>query len=273
MTAPTPDLPNDALSAEERAIAAQLARLDAGVGPSAALDARILAAARAADAPRSTRRSRGWPAMVGSAAIVVATLGLAWQLSPMFELPTARPEMSEQATRDGRGTHEADIVVEVDPVQPRQAPLPEAPVAADAAAASRPAAATAQRRAPPSGAPRLAVTPPPPPAAERVDARAATGNAAEASAAGAVAAAPAAPAAQQAEDASTLDAFTVTGSRVRRAGPVPSDYAMLPTEWLERIRERREAGDIDGARASLRRFVLENPHVEVPEDLRDLLRP
>ncbi|GAB2513885.1 hypothetical protein [Lysobacter humi (ex Lee et al. 2017)] len=271
MTAPTPDLPNDALSAEERAFAAQLARLDAGAGPSAALDARILAAARAAQAPRPARTPRRWPAMAGSAAILVATLGLAWQLSPMFELPPPRAETREQAARDGDGMHEADVVVAVEPVQPRAAPPVDAAIA-DAAAPATAPAPTAQRQAAPSSVPRLAVAPPPSPAAKRAEARAATGNATEAIAADAAAAAPtAASAAPQAEDASTLDRVSVTGSRVRRPGPVPSDYAMLPAEWLERIRERRSEGDVEGARESLRRFVLENPHVEVPEDLRDLL--
>lgn len=270
MTAPTPDLPNDALSAEERAFAAQLARLDAGAGPSAALDARILAAARAAHVPRPARKPRRWPAVAGSAAIVVATLGLAWQLGPMFELPPPRAESHEQAARDGHGTHDADIVVAVEPVRPRSA----APVAAATETAAAPVAEapTGQRRAAPSGARRLAIPAPPAPVAKRTDSRAATGDGVAASAADAMAAAPAAAAAApQAEEASTLDRVSVTGSRLQRPGPVPSDYAMRPAEWLERIRERRSEGDVDGARESLRRFVLENPHVEVPEDLRDLL--
>ena len=41
--------------------------------------------------------------------------------------------------------------------------------------------------------------------------------------------------------------------------------------WLERVRARRDSGDLDGARASLRLFQREHPRVHLPDDLRELL--
>ncbi len=48
--------------------------------------------------------------------------------------------------------------------------------------------------------------------------------------------------------------------------------ALLPRrQWIERIRERRDAGDLETARASLQRYLQHYPEVRVPRDLRDLL--
>ena len=48
--------------------------------------------------------------------------------------------------------------------------------------------------------------------------------------------------------------------------------ALLPRrQWIERIRERRDAGDLDTARASLKRYLQHYPEVRVPRDLRALL--
>lgn len=52
-----------------------------------------------------------------------------------------------------------------------------------------------------------------------------------------------------------------------------AEDARLPRqEWLQRIRERRQDGDEDGARASLERFVQAHPHSDIPHDLRSLLQ-
>lgn len=94
------------LTPEERALAQRLARLGASAAPSPALDARLLAAARAATgaaaaagagaaAPR--RRLRGhWPAGFGIAASLALAVGIAWQLRP---LPGGRQTESPQAPR------------------------------------------------------------------------------------------------------------------------------------------------------------------------------
>jgi len=86
---------DDALTPEERALADRLARLGPQGEPSPALDARILAAARAAtSAPAATapthrsprRRQRRWPVAFGAAATLVIVGGLAWQLRPVDDL-------------------------------------------------------------------------------------------------------------------------------------------------------------------------------------------
>jgi hypothetical protein len=48
--------------------------------------------------------------------------------------------------------------------------------------------------------------------------------------------------------------------------------ALLPRkQWLKRIRERRDAGDRDTARASLERYLQQYPEARVPRDVRQLL--
>lgn len=91
----------------------------------------------------------------------------------------------------------------------------------------------------------------------------------------AAAAAPA-PAASE-SDAATLDRIEVTGSRVRNAAtawsevPVSDDSRLAADEWLQRIRARRDDGDLEHARASLRLFQRQHPRVRLPADLRKLL--
>jgi hypothetical protein len=52
---------------------------------------------------------------------------------------------------------------------------------------------------------------------------------------------------------------------------VEADTRLPARAWLARIRERRDAGDLDGARASLVRFVAAHRTTRVPADLRPLL--
>jgi Meckel syndrome type 1 protein len=52
---------------------------------------------------------------------------------------------------------------------------------------------------------------------------------------------------------------------------VEADGALARSAWLDRIRARAQAGDMAGARASLRLFVERHPHYIVPNDLRPLL--
>jgi len=81
------------LTQEEHDLAQKLSRLDAHAGPSSALDAAILAAARGdaganlggtAPAPRGRRRPR-WPFGLGIAASLAVAVGVAWQLRPQPE--------------------------------------------------------------------------------------------------------------------------------------------------------------------------------------------
>src|SRR5690606_13796528 len=81
---------HEPLTQEERELAQKLSRLDAHAGPSSALDAAILAAARGdagasrgttASAPHRRRRPR-WPVGLGIAASLAVAVGVAWQLRP-----------------------------------------------------------------------------------------------------------------------------------------------------------------------------------------------
>lgn len=67
----------------------------------------------------------------------------------------------------------------------------------------------------------------------------------------------------------------VSGALSSRAldAAVDADAALPRRQWLERIRERRDAGDVETARASLQRYLQQYPEVRVPRDLRPLLDP
>lgn len=54
--------------------------------------------------------------------------------------------------------------------------------------------------------------------------------------------------------------------------PVTRDMALDPVAWLERVRQRHRAGDMDAARESLRLFRRAHPRVALPRDLRDPAR-
>ncbi|HEY0504851.1 MAG TPA: hypothetical protein VGD42_15320, partial [Lysobacter sp.] len=80
------------------------------------------------------------------------------------------------------------------------------------------------------------------------------------------------------EGSATLDRIEVTGSRMKSADvaavplaeqPVGDDAALDAPAWIERIRARRDAGDLDGARESLKRFRDAHPRVRLPRDLRE----
>lgn len=83
------------------------------------------------------------------------------------------------------------------------------------------------------------------------------------------------------EGSATLDRVEVTGSRIRgnpddrgvdwAVVPVSDDTHLESIEWLERIRARRDDGDMDNARASLKLFQREYPRIRLPDDLRALL--
>ena len=53
--------------------------------------------------------------------------------------------------------------------------------------------------------------------------------------------------------------------------PWTEDAVLAPEPWLERVRDRVQAGDRQGAEHSLRRFVLAHPDRPVPRDLQRLL--
>lgn len=149
--------PHEPLTPEERELAAQLARLGPHGGPSPQLDARILAAARAAvDAPQPAPASSApparvprsrWPLGLGVAASVLLAAGVAWQLRPVHEVPVA----SEAPASAAYGAVEA-----------ADEGAAEAANAAAPAMEAAPAAAPAQAPVAPMAPETDAATPPPP---------------------------------------------------------------------------------------------------------------
>jgi len=315
---------DEPLTPEERELARLLGRR-AEQAPPAALDATILAAARAAvQAPpadaadagsvRARRPRRHWPAVFGVAASMVFAIGIAWQLRPE---PPAVPAHDAQITAPRvAGEVAAEVAAQPaeDPTRPSPAesaiasapPAPPAPVAAP-----RPAA-PARSSAPQTPAPTVAArakaaaqateraaadTAAPPPAAEP--------PAAVAYSAPLPAAAPAPPSLEARDAVAPLSgameaAPASAGQRgdtttLKRAAPLRSapgvmrrgsDAALSATavqaevaadaqlprrQWLQKIRERRDEGQRDIARASLERYVQQYPESRLPRDLRPLL--
>ncbi|WP_119717837.1 hypothetical protein [Cognatilysobacter tabacisoli] len=80
----------------------------------------------------------------------------------------------------------------------------------------------------------------------------------------------------EAAAASSLDRIEVTGTRIRAAGeplpPLHEDSGLDAADWLERVRARRDAGELDDARESLVQFRKAHPRVRIPDDLAALLQ-
>lgn len=344
---------DEPLTPEERAMADRLARLGPRDGPSPALDAKILAAAHAAVAPRRNRRwlaLTGVPATLvtgaGMAAVLALAVGVVWQLRPSAPAP--------RAPRDEAGDFGFVTAEVIERPEPAAAPAPPPAADAPAPAPALQAPAMARREVAPQRADAVAAKEAPaaaPPAQpeqdqspkhfldEAIDPAAHGGQAAAAPAVRgdslpySAAPAPAAPAAaigegegerqraaasamqrktaaneaakqvdedrqlrsqaasvvaadraadasadaMEAEDTasgSTLDRIEVTGSRIRMADmPVRDDRELAPAQWLQRIRDRRDDGDLDGARQSLQQFRKSYPRVRLPDDLRALAEP
>lgn len=160
------------LDADERTIAAQLARHAPSGAPAPALDAAVLAAARAAtagDAPARPQRTpsraawsrrRRWPAITGVAASLALAAGIAWQLRPM---PAAAPVQDEApapaatAFRATRDVPPAPGLAAAPAATPATAVPGENPAQVAATApssgASAPPPATMQMEAVPQGTP------------------------------------------------------------------------------------------------------------------------
>ncbi|WP_293706541.1 hypothetical protein [Stenotrophomonas sp. UBA7606] len=258
------------------------------------------------------RRRRRLTSSLAVAASLVLVVGLAWQLQPTAPTIPQHGDSAVQATdTPAAAAADASGGAEVETVPPPaavvEAPAQPAPAAearkqasaSDAAAKAEPMPAPAS---PPTDAPMAdayaapAAAPPPPPAPVAIQAEPASalansgasndaplalraprppfegprtiphaGEKATAKAAAArreraaVAAAPAPPA-----DMTTATAAPVVD--------VEADTRLSRRHWLKRIRERLDAGDLDGARASLRRFAHDYPEARVPKDLQPLLK-
>ncbi|HGM7287042.1 TPA: hypothetical protein ACKP7V_002871 [Stenotrophomonas maltophilia] len=163
---------DEPLTPEERELARLLGRR-AEQAPPAALDAAILAAARAAvdapaadavaspEAPRTQRTRPRWPAVFGIAASMVFAIGIAWQLRP--EPPpipageaavAAAPAAAEDVAAADQAAERSAADSAVATAEPAAAPA--APEAAPVAAAPAPANARASKPAPAQAARSMA---------------------------------------------------------------------------------------------------------------------
>lgn len=245
--------PSD-LTPEERDLAARLARAGGADGPSPALDAAILAAARAATAspaadevPASSdgkvvplrRRTPKWPLGLGLAASLVLAVGIGWKVGTSVH-GTAAPlaaEVADAAAADAAAMPASDEPMEAVMLPPRDDPSPAPPPPLDTLDPSPPARAEGvDASAIAQGALAAPDADPMAPPAEAPAAFAREAAAAPAPMAPPAPAAPPAPpppaAAKATADAATgneLDRVTVTGTRVRRAeasgAPAPAMQA------------------------------------------------
>lgn len=60
------------------------------------------------------------------------------------------------------------------------------------------------------------------------------------------------------------------GDRPLREVPIEEDARLAPADWLDRIRQRQAADDLEGARASLGLFRRYHPDRTIPQDLAHL---
>lgn len=301
---------SEPLTPEERELARLLGRPAAGLAPSARIDAAIAALARepvaSPPAPRPSAppapftvgavpvrrgRRRGLVSSLAVAASLVLVVGLAWQLRPAppsAPMPAAAagtpavPEVPAAVVAPDAAVPAAPTAVAAARPAP---PSPVAPVrAAKAEAAPVP---RVQEPAPvamsaPSPARAAVVAPapppaPPPPASYALepapmiaDETPVTVQQAEPAAMRLHSSAP-----QPLADAPIRASASGLReqARITIAAPTGIDEdALLPRhKWLERIRSRRDEGDLDTARASLERFVQAHPEARIPRDLRPLL--
>lgn len=299
--------PNDPLSPEERALAERLRRIGGANGPAAALDARILAAARGAAGPVPARRRRwlAWSAVpggavtaVGTAAAFVLVVGAVWQLRPGEQRLPAREAADEGFVSvemiERRETPAAVAPADAAAIESSQAEVPGEARATPTARARKPASAAAPtlhreagRSTPaaalsaPAPAPAPSMAPPGEPAAAPPYAIVAPADVIERTGTPAT---DVPPARMQRRATYTTSARAAADARAPRAlredadqppaqdtagfGPARQDAGLPPADWLQRIRDRRAQGDAEGAAESLRLFRETHPRIRLPDDLR-----
>jgi len=243
---------------------------------------------------------------IGSAAAAILAVGIGWRLSvpPDSNLPVPRslPTAVDGAEDDSTPVEfvpmpqrlpdssgpPAPPMAELEVPQPRPVatPPPPPPVAAAAPAAPEPfpetlaeeqsseldsivvtggraQPATADAAAPAAAAPDAGLV--------GRDARSAYSERRRDEALGQLSADAAAKASAPAEAAATGLAREAVADEDLAAKRAQDDSALAAEAWLARIRARRDAGDVFGARASLRLFATMHPDRAVPADLRPLL--
>lgn len=286
--------PREPLSPEEAAVARAYTALPRPE-PSPALDARVLAQARAALAPATVlRRTRPWYLMPGTgvAAAAVLAAGIAWQVGllgdgrvqDMSSAPATAPADAAPAKREAerddrldveflrREQEQADQAQANDALGGAAAPKAEAKPEPAMQPPPTPGAQVHRHRAERIPQP-FPQQPPPAESAQPMQEAAPAAPPPPAPAPAAAQSRAAAPATDEYEG--TLDPITVTGSRIGRADtrlpPWPDDAVLAPADWLDRVRDRVRSGDREGARSSLRRFARTHPSIAVPDDLTLLL--
>ncbi len=299
-----PDPPS--LTPEERELAQRLAQDGPPREPSPALDARILAAARAAAVSIPTRPPpRRWPVALGLAASLVLAVGVAWQLRPLPEtparhpwesasasqtrsmpsapvqaLPEARPPASVDADMTGAAlatSAQGPESLSQKPVRDETRQVSREPPAETAIVFDLPAQSTAARIAGRTAAPA------PPVVAESPQAFGSTASAKRATASSSpppvgaaddMRAQPATNEAIRAEMAGAAadSAFSPTDEPADDVPPATADSPAVREAWMQRIRRLMDSGDVAGARASLHEFVRRYPAYALPEDLHALER-
>ena len=284
--------PREPLTPEEQALARRLAQIGPHGEPAPALDARILAAARDANAPVRGIHPRPWRIAVGVAASLVLALGIAWHLRPLPGPPAE--------TRPAAAERESPVTFISPPPELRTAPAPPPPGLAkpvptptppSPSVVLQPMPAPAHKVAPPSPEPPVVLDAPAPVAA----APAPAAPVATASAAGL----PPPPPSEPAASAQSEGAPAVARKAAATSQPEPEDNALnaaaeaeqatgdepdvdvppatadspdVRQAWLQRIRELAAAGQTDAARASLKEFVRRHPDAPLPDDLRALAK-
>jgi hypothetical protein len=261
--------------------------------PSRGLDARILAAARAAvdvEAQAHPRRRepagrnvlQRWQPLLAAAAVA----GLAFVLVPMTMSPPTMERATEPATApamesadttpaDDGGVTEGPRAADeggAERMMPGELPAERAPVAPRRAPApvSQPQVSKAMPDIPPPPATTSSRAPPEPPSVDSSPA-----GSTPSSSFGAVTSTATRPDAQRAERAGSRDeaAAAAPAPQVREkqvAEPAPSDVHA----WVERIEAAYRAGDRETAAAHLRAFRAADPAADdhLPEELRDWAR-
>jgi hypothetical protein len=301
--------PREPLTPEEQALARRLGQLGPHGEPSPALDARILAAARAPQA-RPAPRARRWPLALGLAASLVLAVGIAWRLRPLPGPPADEAMTRSVATPAAQPNEDANMARNAEPQVGRIPPVPAAaaeatpsraarePVADDmrtetTTTSARAIARSAPTSAPtpsapmpeptvvldapaPAAAPAIATLPPPPPLAAAPDAGAPQPQAA-AAATPAPLARKAAPPPTQAEGDAGFDAAAAANAASgdeppEDVPPATADAPAVREAWLQRIRELLAEGRGEDARASLKEFLHRYPDARLPDDLRALAK-
>lgn len=168
------NLPGEPLDTEERALVAQLPRLRGRGEPTPELDARILAAARAAQTGAGSsppRHRRRWQMPLALAASLCLAVGLAWQLrlapTRHAQMEAARPVAAEPAATVAAESAAATAPPAPADIFPMAAPRQEtsavpAPPRAPAAAHSPQVAVEAAAPAPTSASAAAQEAPTPP---------------------------------------------------------------------------------------------------------------